>query len=124
MLESVSGDTLSALARWLGQVLALKLSAAHVSCSCPPWPGSPAHNFTCNCHGGPLPAVGAGHGTAAVLSAAFAAGLLCGLLLALLASCCLSLVRRSGSAARRAFPGASELDERERVQQELRRLRK
>ena len=104
-----------ALLHWVGQVVALRFGAPQLECSCPACPSCPAHTLSCSCHGAPQP------------GALEASGQISGFLAGVLVGAVGVLAWR---AARRVTPleaaraAAEELDERERVQLELRRLRK
>ena len=111
-----------ALIRWASQVLALRWGSASIQCACPACPacpGSPAHNISCICHGAPQPG-----SDFSGIALAFVVGVAVGLG----AAGILAAVGWLGSCRRqraRAQPAAFEdSDERERVQLELRRLRK
>ena len=111
MIEPAIAPWLAALARWSGQVLALKLGAIS-SCVCPP---CPAHSFSCQCHGDSAagqPAVN----LAVVFSLLLLLGLVVGFVLGGLFVWIIIVPRFRENTA--------EASERELVQLELRRLRK
>ena len=111
MLEPQSAAVL-ALARWLGQVLALRIGTrSELTCVCP---SCPAYTFSCTCNGGSSPAIPpeADHSWALVV---FVLGLVVGL--AVGGGMVLVVTRVCKG-------GASTADKRELLQLELRRLRK
>ena len=110
MIERAIPPWLAAIARWSGQVLALRLGASS-SCVCPPCPG---HSFSCQCHGA-TPAIEPVVNLVVVGCFLLLLGLLVGFIVGALVVWFFSPRRRES---------AADADERELVRLELRRLRK
>ncbi len=106
-----------AFIRLAGQVVMLRLGTASVHCTCPV---CPAYTIMCSCHGAPQPGSTEYGGSGTAFLAGFVVGI-----------CGASVVVCGGRGVRRivqcGHPGKGELedlDERDRVQLEFRRLRK